>query len=544
MYADKLPPHNAEAEQAVIGSLLIDGSVLELIAPIVKAEDFYYEANRLCYLACTDLHGRGDPIDQVSVSNELAEHGRLDEVGGAAHLNHLIASVPTSVHAEYYAELIAGAASKRALIQVAGEMAVLAYSDTVPPEDAIYRARDLVQGMRPQSGSGVALRSLRLSDVEPEEVRWLWYPYVPIGKVTLVAGDPGLGKSYCLHDLAARVSAGGETPDRLGTMSKRSVVILSAEDGIADTIRPRIDGQGGDPSMIHVVESVIESDGRERMVSLTADIERLSSMVTQTGASLVVIDPINAYLGKVDSHKDAEVRQVLSPLKLLAERTGAAVVCVMHLNKSVGQSRAIYRVMASIGFTAAARSVLLVGEDPSDAEVRVVIPIKASVAKKGAGITFTINSEPALVWGEQTALSADDLLGPGVEGAPRATKEEALAFLKAALADGPREANTVQAEARQAGIAEKALRSAREAMGITRPDNVYRVSAGNSGDGRWWWRLDTSDKMPRTTAVKPGADCGEVVTTLFPQSAFSLEPFKMGKLPTTKADAADDVGRV
>jgi putative DNA primase/helicase len=154
---------------------------------------------------------------------------------------------------------------------------------------------------------------VRLSDVEPEPVHWLWEGYVARGKVNLFAGDPGLGKSWATLDLSARVTVGGETPDRQHIMEQGAVVLLTAEDGLADTVRPRIDVQGGNAHMVHVLDGINGADGHDRLPSLVEDIHHLEQVVTSTEAHLVIVDPLNAYTGRTDSHTDARVRQALTP---------------------------------------------------------------------------------------------------------------------------------------------------------------------------------------------------------------------------------------
>lgn len=133
---------------------------------------------------------------------------------------------------------------------------------------------------------------VRLADVIAEPVKWLRSGYVPYGKVTLLAGNPGLGKSWATLDLAARLTVGGETPDRLHLKEQGAVVLLTAEDGLADTVRPRIDAQAGDASMVHVLEAIVDPDGQERLPSLVEDIAMIEQVVTSTRAHLVIIDPL------------------------------------------------------------------------------------------------------------------------------------------------------------------------------------------------------------------------------------------------------------
>ena len=148
MYAEKLPPHDPDAEEAVVGSLLIDGETINRIATVVKSEDFYRERNRWCYEACQSLYHRGEAIDQISVARELSLKDRLEEVGGAAYLSHLVNVVPTSVHAEFFAQIVNRTATMRRLIQAASEIATIGYNDAPDTEQALQQAEDLLFKVR------------------------------------------------------------------------------------------------------------------------------------------------------------------------------------------------------------------------------------------------------------------------------------------------------------------------------------------------------------------------------------------------------------
>jgi RecA-family ATPase len=204
---------------------------------------------------------------------------------------------------------------------------------------------------------GATAKLIWLKDVEPTEVKWVWPGRIPCGKLTLLVGDPGLGKSFVTLDGGSRISRGRLWPD--GEQAPLgAVIVLSAEDGRADTIRPRVDVLGGDPAKIAVLAAIKQGDA-ERPFSLAADLPVLEATITAVQAVLVVIDPLSAYLGKTDSFKDAEVRGLLTPLAALAEKTGVAILAIMHLTKNPAQ-RAIYRAPGTIGFAAAARVMLAV----------------------------------------------------------------------------------------------------------------------------------------------------------------------------------------
>jgi archaellum biogenesis ATPase FlaH len=192
--------------------------------------------------------------------------------------------------------------------------------------------------------------SRRLSEVEPEELDWLWLERVPLGKLTLLAGDPGLGKSFLTLDMAARVSRGEPWPDDPATLQPvGSVILFSAEDDLADTIRPRLDKADADVSRIMAVEGVQWSDAEHdesgvRHFSLENDLPRLEELITENpGTRLVVIDPISAFCGRTDSHKNSEVRALLSPLAQLASKHSVAVVADRFNQENIGRLNSIFR---------------------------------------------------------------------------------------------------------------------------------------------------------------------------------------------------------
>ena len=216
----------------------------------------------------------------------------------------------------------------------------------------------------------LGLVTRRASDITPQEIRWLWPQRIALGKLSLIAGDPGLGKSLLSLRIAAIVSRGGLWPVDQTQSPPGSVLIVSAEDGADDTIVPRLAAAGADLSKIHILDHVrvLGADGKplDRELSLESDIAWVEKTIADLDdCRLVIVDPISAYLGKVDSHRNTEVRAVLGPLAKLAGRLDVAIQAVSHLNKSAGDSAA-YRVVGSIAFSAAVRGSLLVVKDRDD----------------------------------------------------------------------------------------------------------------------------------------------------------------------------------
>ena len=260
----------------------------------------------------------------------------------------------------------------------------------------------------------------RLSDVEPEAVRWLWPGRIALGKVTIVSGDPGLGKSFLTLDLARRVSLGLPWPDSAESAAPiGSTLLLSAEDGLADTIRPRLDAMNADVSRIYALETARRADGSLTPFSLKDDLPMLEEMLqTLADCRLIVIDPVTAYLGETDDHKNSQVRGLLAPLSDLAGRHGVAVVLVSHLNKSSG-GKALYRSMGSLAFMAAARSGFVVVRDRDDPRSRLFLPVKNNLGAEAPGLSYTLDSG-LLSWREGSiSLTADEAMAADSDGSSR-----------------------------------------------------------------------------------------------------------------------------
>jgi putative DNA primase/helicase len=325
---------------------------------------------------------------------------------------------------------------------------------------------------------------VQLSTVAPESVAWIWPGRIPRGKITLVIGEPGDGKSHMTHDLAARLSVGATWPDG-GQAPKTAVVILASEDGIADTIRPRVDRQGGDSGRVWVLQGV-RVEGQECPFNLERDLPALERALTETAAGLLVIDPLSAYLGTRDSYKDSEIRGILTPLAALAERHHVAVVGILHLTKAATR-RLLLRAQGSIAFVAQARVVLAVGEDPEQAGRRFLAVVKNNLGAKAATLAFRLGDD-GLTWDAAPVEgTADRLLAQ--DEAPSRTesreRDDAGAFLRAALAEGPVASKQIEADAKANGIAQRTLWRAKAALGIVADRS--KTTEGNTGP--WYWRL-------------------------------------------------------
>ena len=338
-----------------------------------------------------------------------------------------------------------------------------------------------------------SLVMIPLVDVAAKPVVWLWPDRIPIGKITLIAGAPGLGKSLVTLDIATRVSAGLRWPDgeRI-RCSPGDVVLLSAEDDVADTIKPRLIAARADLGRITFLESRRTFDqkaGREILMpfSLERDVPLLQDALLQKpDCRLVIVDPITAYFGRADSHKNSDVRALLAPLAAMAAKAVVAVVAISHLNKTVRQG-ALERVTGSIALPAAARAVHLVTKDKDDPERRLFLPGKNNLAPDTPGLAYrakVCRDGVRVAWeADPVTISIDEALRrtgrrPGPEPGER---EEAEEWLRGYLQDGPKPARKLFQEAQRDGISRSTLKRAKAAM----PVESHKAGM----DQGWTWHL-------------------------------------------------------
>jgi hypothetical protein len=337
-----------------------------------------------------------------------------------------------------------------------------------------------------------------LSTVEAEQVEWIWPGRIARRKYTLLAGEPGLGKTYLMTDAVARISTGRSWPD--GAPAPCGCALyLTAEDGISDTLRPRLDALGGDPARVAVLEAIREPDGSRSALSLVRDLDMLAAAIRQVQPVLIVIDPITGYLGKVDTHRDAEVRAALAPVVDLIEQTDCALVAIGHLSKDA-QRAALHRPGGSIAFVAAARLVLGLAADPQDAERRLLVPLKSNICRPAPTLAYRI-SDHGLTW-EADAVSDVDPEAIFRPASPmdREERTDAEAVIRDLLDDAeawPMDAKDALAAGQAHGIHERTMQRTAQRLGI----RISRQGFGRGG--RWVWHRpipDTVDDRPSRTS--------------------------------------------
>jgi len=331
-----------------------------------------------------------------------------------------------------------------------------------------------------------------LSTITARRVVWLWQWWIPAATLTVLDGDPVLGKSTLTLDLAARVTRGWSMPPEPMTVTgrPRDVLLLSAEDDPECTVRPRFDAAGGDACRLHLFEGIITRD-EERPPILPADLNLIRDRVAELDVGLIVVDPLAAYLGsQYDPHKDADIRRCLHQLARLAKHTGAALLLLRHLNK-LAAGPALYRGGGSIGIIAAARAALIVGRDPHDETIRVLAMNKSNLGPRPASLAFVLRAVEGtdvagIDWQGETALEPHEILWhPSGKGRPPEELDRAKQFLLEFLAQGAKPQGEVIAQAEQRGIKERTLRRAKADMGV--------VSRKSGLVGIWLWNLASTE---------------------------------------------------
>lgn len=343
------------------------------------------------------------------------------------------------------------------------------------------RARSKMRKAPAKDTPETRFTAVPLNAIQPRTTEWLWNGYIPRGKVVILDGDPGLGKSTLTLDIAARIAEGREMPDGSRGVYGQ-VVIMTSEDGLDDTVRPRLDAIGASLENIKAITAVGGQFPR-----IPEDLAAITEELIDSKAVLLIIDPLMAFLsGRVDSWKDQDIRRALSPLTAMAHETGTTILGVRHLNKVSG-GQALYRGGGSIGLIGAARAGFLIAPHPELAGKLVLASTKSNLAKRPRSLTFTLNDcqgVPTLKWEGACAYTADDLVARTPEDSS-GTLEPAMSFLKEELKDGKKLVAEVMQKARLKGYSERTMERARTRLGVE--------SLGKLGGGGGHWIC-----LPRT----------------------------------------------
>lgn len=317
-----------------------------------------------------------------------------------------------------------------------------------------------------------AVPMIRMSEIQQTEVEWLWYPYIPFGKLTIIQGNPGEGKTFFAMQLAAACTNRKYLP-QMEPFEPFNVIFQTAEDGLGDTVKPRLVSAEAD------MERVLVIDDTDHPLTL-AD-KRIENAIRENNARLVIIDPLQAFLGaNVDMNRANEVRPIFRRLADTAQNTNCAIVMIGHLNKASG-SQSTYRGLGSIDITAVVRSLLFIGKVKTDPTTRVIVHEKSSLAPPGQSLAFSLGDEKGFRWIGAYDISAEDLLAGG-EGSKTELKQElAVKLITEFLAEGKKVSIAeINAEARERGISERTVRLAKNSMGD-------KIASERQGKDWWIW---------------------------------------------------------
>ena len=318
------------------------------------------------------------------------------------------------------------------------------------------------------------LNIIKMSEIQSEEIEWLWYPFIPYGKLTIIQGDPGDGKTTLALNIAAKLSKGESLDEEMKISEPINIIYQTAEDGLADTVKPRLELADADCERILVIDESSEA--------LSMADERLEEAIKLTNAKLLILDPIQAYLGAgIDINRANEARDMTKKLGALAEKYKCAVLLIGHMNKASG-TKASYRGIGSIDFFAVARSVLLVGRIEGEESLRAVVQIKNNLAAFGNSKAFEL-SEEGFRWIGDYDISADEVLG-GI--APKANKLDQAKRLLLELAEGT---NRMQSKdifeiAKEEEISKRTLENAKREL------NISAKKINNT----WYWDFEKIKK--------------------------------------------------
>jgi AAA domain/DnaB-like helicase N terminal domain len=474
------------AQRGILGAVLLENSLMHEVE--LTVDDFFGSTDRTLFQLMLEKWGNAEPFDLTTIIADLDQTGQMERVGGYAYVASLIDYASVNGCLKGHVRTVKEFAQRRRTAALCESVSRDAWDLGARSERLLTSLEEGIRTIRADSLSasvknwGPEIVALR--DIQPVAISWVWRPYLPFGMISMLSGDPGSGKTFVLLAIAAAVTRGwlpGKTAEP--GSCPIDVLYMSIENSAEYVVRPRFDSLGGDPNRFHLLRGARRED-ETQAVTLT-DVRLLGAAIQKTGARLLIVDPIQSYLGaQVDAHRANETRPIMDGLVRLAEEHNVALILARHLAKAAS-GKAVYRGLGSIDLTGAVRTEMLAGVSPDDPGQLALVQIKTNIGPYGPSLGYRITADApdsdraSFIWTGETSLSAADLLAPEAsrqEKEEHSTLEAAQEFLQEALADGPRRAKELEAES---GFSERTLQRAAEKL------RLRRTREGERGPVLW-----------------------------------------------------------
>jgi hypothetical protein len=461
------PLHAPASERAVLGAALLDNSLIRGALAPLSVPDFYGSLDQDIFSAMLELSEDGQSFDPIVLAEALRSAGHFQNGDGEIYLDGLTDGViPDAGRVEWHVKRIIEHARLRRLDVLCETFQRESRELTANPGRLMEKFAQEFASIEAGSEPSISPRRpeiLHLSEVVAQAVPWLWRPYLALGMLAMLSGDPGAGKTYIALAIAAALTV-GRLPHSGEPCSPVDVLYLSVENSPEHVLRPRFDLLGGNAQRFHILRGSVTGEGKRAThggVKLS-DIQVLADSIEQTEARLLIVDPIQSYLGAdVDAHRSNETRPVLDGLVRLAEEHDACVLLVRHFAKSP-TGRAIHRGLGSIDLTGAVRTELHAG---SVDDQRAMVQAKSNLGQLGDSLGYVIEGDGSFRWTGKSDLTAVDLQEAESTREERSDIAEACDYLEQTLAGGPRKVNEL---ADGTDVHPRTLRRAAQKLGIRR----------------------------------------------------------------------------
>jgi hypothetical protein len=491
------PPNDKNHEESLLGSLLWamaknDASAFNrIIETGITTADFFYPTHAEIFDVVMSMAGDVEIADAGLIIAKIKKRG-LKKTSDEDRIVELTESVPHALAGPYHARQVIDLSIKRRALSWADTITHTAHNGATADEllAEVHRIGQTAEGITAGSARG-GLIVRKADEIEQQAVRWFWADRFVAGAINLLIGMPDQGKSVVTCDFAARKTTGTPWPYGSNTTNDAgSVAFLAVEDSPETTIVPRLYQAGADLTRVHIVEGVHRYSANGGLVGtfdLSEDVAQLEQLRKRDPSlSLVIIDPLDSYIGKVDTRVGNDVRRALWPLKNWCEKMGVTAIVVHHFNKA-SSSNAIDRVSGSRSFGALPRSVWMIAKDQHHDDRSIMVPIKLNLTRERAGMAYEIRPSvnnpavPIIAWVDgQIHDTAEDLLGND----SKSKTDEAADFLREVLTAGPMPTDELKQNAREAGLSWRTLEKAKQRAGA----ESYQQRDGGKV-AAWFWTL-------------------------------------------------------